>query len=482
MSYAGTFIGTCVGLAMLLGSATPAAAATSVSHLGVTWTFAADHQVGQFVTGDWWVVGPITIVNIDPKDTKNDGITMHGSMVNPQAGIEGSQGFDSRLTQHSNSGISYTPALNVAASLPLALPVNSSLLSSISFDPNRPSGTGTHYPFIKTIAILTVLPTAPPTGSFRPPYVGTDKTIRPNWNISRLNYTRLNRLAPLPSTPPLSTFLHYAVEPQIEFILGWKGRYIHPADNYSPSRFPSTNPNYGQAIANTYGAMLLAVNMDFTNAQKEPIVIRLTQLGLDIYAASLNAPLPGNGVLWTNGGGHNHGRKLPMLFAGVMLDDGAIIERSDHARHKLFQEDSQFFYVTAADVARRHSACCGRVVQEYRSEDIGMPEWGLNHIPEPYEDNRLWTAAYRDIAGSSTLPHVLAAKLMGLQGLWNQPAIFDYFETRYFPLSESKAGAGNQMDIYVRDLWNAYHDAAPPAAAAGQSRQVPVAPRNLRIY
>ena len=33
------------------------ATASSVTQWGITWTFNADYEVGQFVTGDWWVVG-----------------------------------------------------------------------------------------------------------------------------------------------------------------------------------------------------------------------------------------------------------------------------------------------------------------------------------------------------------------------------------------------------------------------------------------
>jgi hypothetical protein len=43
--------------------------ATSVSQFGITWTFSADHQVGQYANGDFWVVGPVTITGISPAST-----------------------------------------------------------------------------------------------------------------------------------------------------------------------------------------------------------------------------------------------------------------------------------------------------------------------------------------------------------------------------------------------------------------------------
>jgi hypothetical protein len=467
----------------LLFLASPAFAATSVSQFGITWTFNRDYPTGQFANGDWWVVGPVTITSISPRYTVKDGETLNGSMLNPAPAIAGAQGWDSRLARYTNQGIPYSDSLNVARSFPFTVSSGSSLLSAASYDPDRPAGVNEHYPYIRAVAVLTVLANAPAAGSFRPPYVGTNKSIPAQWNTSRINYNLLNHVAPLSSTPSLATVLQYAVEPQIEIYTGWKGRYMHPAENYLPTRFPSSNPNYGQAIANAYGAMLLAVNMNYTNAQKEPLVIRLIQMGIDIYGTAINTPAPRHGVLWQDGGGHNQGRKMPMLFAGVMLNDAAIIERADHGRYKIFQEDSQFFYMTASDVSMVHTACCDRVVEQYTTADIGIPEWGADHIPSPTLDNKRWAASYRDIAGSSTMPHVLAAKLMGVQNLWNQPAIFEYYDQRFFPLDSPSAGSGNHMEAYVRDLWVAYKDAPSPSGSGSVGGSAaPSTPRNLRIY
>ena len=66
---ANTFRTYVVAAALLCGLGTPAFAATSVSQYGITWTFSADRPTGQFVNGDWWVVGPVTITNITPRDT-----------------------------------------------------------------------------------------------------------------------------------------------------------------------------------------------------------------------------------------------------------------------------------------------------------------------------------------------------------------------------------------------------------------------------
>jgi len=37
-----------------------------VSQYGITWTFEKPAHVGQFINEDWYVVGPVTVLKIDP--------------------------------------------------------------------------------------------------------------------------------------------------------------------------------------------------------------------------------------------------------------------------------------------------------------------------------------------------------------------------------------------------------------------------------
>ena len=39
----------------------------SVSQYGITWTFEQPAPVGQFINGDFYVVGPVTIANVGPR-------------------------------------------------------------------------------------------------------------------------------------------------------------------------------------------------------------------------------------------------------------------------------------------------------------------------------------------------------------------------------------------------------------------------------
>ena len=64
-----------------------------ISQYGVTWKFDKPYPAGQFVTGDWWVIGPAIVTSVTPAPEDE----MNGSVVNPKAGIK--QGYDKRLAK-----------------------------------------------------------------------------------------------------------------------------------------------------------------------------------------------------------------------------------------------------------------------------------------------------------------------------------------------------------------------------------------------
>src|ERR1700690_2550723 len=68
---------------------------TSIVKDGVTWTFSAPVLAGQFVTGDWWIVGPATVRAISPAPTTATPF-LNGSVMNLPTS-NGKSAFDSRL-------------------------------------------------------------------------------------------------------------------------------------------------------------------------------------------------------------------------------------------------------------------------------------------------------------------------------------------------------------------------------------------------
>ena len=413
---------------------------SSLERHGITWTFqtpVAEGNYGQFANGDYWVVGPVTITSITPGSSGQ----RNGAMINPA--LDADQGFDDRVQYATYSG-----SANVADNLPLTVNPGSSLVSSIS----APSTVSVSHPsYIRQVDILTVLSAPAQAGDFRPPYVGTNKTI--SWNTSDLDYSQLASLAQpnsganVPSLSGLVSEFEYA---WFEMNDGWTGRYLHPELSFPDG-------NYGREIAHLAGEAVLSLQLNYSNAQKEDLLIRIVQAGIDIYGLAAYG-----GFRWDADGGHNVGRKMIMLLAAKVLNNTDMLNLANPDNGRIFQEDQQTFYVTQADIDRSNSSDWNPdtrgPTQRYSSEDIGLAEWGIRHSNDPYQDNRHWGAYYRNVAGAPTVSNALAAILMGVEEEWNNPALFDYYD-RYYSIESPYASNGsNSIRLFARDMYEAYRN------------------------
>ena len=448
----------------------------ALSQHGITWTFSEEVQHGQFANGDHWVVGPVEIVSISPVSVEENGTwttiegthpwsgprTMHGSMINPDPGDGYTQGYDSEAyAWHPGNGRIYgthydsslNVALNVSEENPLTIDPGNSLVSTISVEYG-------HRPQLESAAILTVLGARPPEGAFRPPYSGTDKTIR--FNVNQLAYSLLGTLPQVSNTPSVSEVARSIARPWIDHVPNWVGRYIHPADNM---------PDYGREIAIELGRASLLLQTDLSNSKKEEILISLVQKGIDFHGVLVN----GGQDHWVGNGGHMSGRLWPILFAGLMLNDGTMSGAAEQSGDYLysgeygpgnpppdyvhFGELDQTFYVTQQDVDRTngpqwapHSSAANP--EPYETSDIGMPEWGISHSTAPYRDNKEWPTPYRQRSTAiSWSGHVLSALIMGVKGTWNHDAVFDYMD-RYIATETDSVFSGD----FERNMWETYRD------------------------
>jgi hypothetical protein len=283
-------------------------AVRQVDQFGITWTFDKDYGVGQFANGDYYVVGPVTIIRIEPASVEIDGRTINGSSVNPSPEFGQTQGYDSGMYgTFAGPGV-YAPGLNAArpngedlsGSNPMILPPGSSLVSAISTAETDGSTQ------LQGAAVLTVLEKPAPEGSFRPPYCGDDKTIV--FNENQLDYSLLASLRPVSGMPELSEVERYFERPWLDHVPGWMGRFHHPVENL---------PDYGREMATQIGTGALMLHLDFSIQQKRDLMVRFVQLGIDLYGVIQD----GGTENWVNNGGHANGRKWPILFAGLVLGD-----------------------------------------------------------------------------------------------------------------------------------------------------------------
>ncbi|HRS10160.1 MAG TPA: putative Ig domain-containing protein [Sedimentisphaerales bacterium] len=351
--------------------------AKTVYQHGITWAFSQECRIGQFANRDYWVVGPVSINGISPSCyVASDGSRRNGSMINPVTNV--AQGFDSRSNYWNSSvEVSY----GISASDPLHVPVHSSLISTISLS----SASSASY--VGAAAILTVLPEAPAPNSFRPPYFGTDKTVR--HTTSEMDYSVLGSLDAnsVSGKPTLVSAAGMFRRPWIDFGAGWGGRTFHPAANMQP---------YGRELSVQVGIGALMLQLNYTDQQKHDLLVSMVQLGIDNYGIVSH---PGGRTTWEADGGHCMGRKFPILLAGKVLNDQSMLNVGQKSGAYLwspkpgggnygpgnippdymyFQEDMQSFYVDQYMVDLQLATSVSGYVLGATSNTItisGLPKW-----------------------------------------------------------------------------------------------------------
>ncbi|MCH6257872.1 chitobiase/beta-hexosaminidase C-terminal domain-containing protein [Puniceicoccaceae bacterium K14] len=416
--------------------------ATSVSQGDVTWTFDKDYEVGQFVNGDFYVVSSsgITVTNITPEW---DG-TKNGSQINPIGTSQEVQGLDKRV-----NNTTLDSSLNIADNLPYYVSANSSIVSAVG----RASQSTYKRTFIEAIEILTVLPSTPPTNSFRPPFAGTDKTIR--GTLDSIDTSWLHNLEhPNNVSSPNSAIGN----PQIDWFDQWQN---------SDFKSENTEHTYGRSIAYDGATAVLWLHLSNSFETKKDTLINVIQRGIDTFGIVHSA----NFGYWPNGG-HNVGRKLYLLFAAKALEDEEIMSYSTSllGSRRRWQEDEQHFYVTQ-EITENTPSQSDR--PPYGSEHIGMADWTSNAYSEIEGATPLWDgwsrSGYRFVNGAPNVGQVLAAELSGLRDDWDWEPFFDYIEDRYWSNEKGNYGNGlNQIKTFHKEMWELYKDVSElPDASTG---------------
>lgn len=399
------------------------ARAGQVSQFGVTWTFDREYAVGQFITGDWWVVGPVRIVAIEPACARQeDGRVVNGSMIDPVIGPD--SGFDSAKRYKAELNV----ALNVSADRPLVVRPGSSLLSAISNADGKKDER-----VLDTIAVLTVMDKVPPADAFRPPYVAGAKRLH---RFSDVDTAKLPRLKVVGEPPSWEAVNKLVVRPFIDVAPNWNRYHMTPKQNGAP---------YGRDTSKQMGQVSLMLMADFPIEQKQTALIGIIQRGIDLHGIFRywdthrgDCPFP-----WRSDGGHSSGRKWPIIFAGVMLGDDDMQSIARVAPHHFFHEDGQTVYVTQQHIDLTNSERWKppydgkKGTQPYSQAMLGMPEWVGNLQPE--RGNACWTGHPYRLGGNQNAFHgmALAVLAMGLTEQWNHDAFFDY-QTRYTAIMDSK--------------------------------------------
>jgi hypothetical protein len=471
-----------------------------VSQYGITWTFDRKVPVGQFVNSDYYVVGPITITAIAPKPLWGDEVgeiieksgvqegkykgktARNGSVLNPRCDRKNAEGyvwcapFDSRIP-HGR----YDP--EQFAHLPVRMKPGDSLVSTVSRRNDEITKfSGQHVDPLRVAAVLTCVAEPQPPDAFRPSY--SDTANCPVYLARNLRRELLLNLPRSPSAPAdLRSYTARFQKPWLDIA---EFGFAAPVENL---------PHYGQQLVGLVGDAGLLLHMEYSPEQKEPLLINMIQVGIDFWG------LARTGRSWRSHGGLNSGRKWPILFAGIMLDNKKMQSPTKVIPTLHFHEDDQTALCPYEYRGKVHERAWTGAKAIFTGHSLpqgggqcGKWEagWGTVDLYHPTEWPKLQSASVTASEGyrrantsSSWVGQALAARLMHAEKVWDHEAFFAYVD-RWMteddtPFVEAIAKArgvsfagreklgtffrqGHVMQgPFVKEMWVKYRDNLPPA-------------------
>jgi len=406
----------------------------SVSEYGITWTFEKPARAGQFVNGDWYVVGPVTVKAIAPaplygaeilkrqldhmdKERPEGQRVRNGFMLNPPAAMK--VAYDSGVRNW------FDPSL--IQKLPVAMKAGDSLVSTISM----PKGLVLNAPLrnkiergvddcspIRTAAVLSCVGEPQPPDAFRPAFCDREARIYLARNLKR---ELLPTAAATRSVPKnIDLYIRFTQRP-------WVGTcffgFEEPVENM---------PQYGMEYGRVAGASALLLCTDFKPAEKEPLLVNYVQVGIDL-GGMVRAGHPG----WTGWGGHGSGRKLPIVLAGLLLGDDQLANINKSFPKVSFGEDEQTAYGdcwTGAKVVFAGHSGIDAATGVGRNRGRGNA-WGpYEHLPpSEWKEGQNTSEAYRRTCTSGGwVAQALAMRLMKAEKVWGHDPFFDYVDRWMF--------------------------------------------------
>jgi hypothetical protein len=391
-------------------------------------------------------------------------------MLNIQPNMQKS-GFDSRIQANR-----YDPGLRLYP--PIVLAPGNKLVSS------RSTGEGSNLPCVMrpfdmsespvaSVSILTSVDAPQPLDAFRPSYAQGSEQIYLSRNMRR---QVLPKLPLVQHVPPLSEFEGYLGRPWVDSLFF---SFDVPAEYMA---------SYGRENGYLVSFAGLLLTLDFPLEQKEPLLIYLTQYGIDLYGL-----IEQGHTGWQAHGGHGSGRKFPILLAGVVLNEANM--KSVEAK---FGEDMQTIWITETPPAGTYQKSWHtkpeRIVY---GGHVGIDGEGVNPGWGPYE--HLAPSAWKSTLGESYrrcctsvswVGEALAARIIPeMEEAWDHPQFFAYVDRWMFSpddpqdLETIHSATGMSVDpdfmqgqswkilsgggyyephrTFVDEMWAAYRDRFP---------------------
>jgi len=457
-----------------------------LSQYGITWTFDKPARVGQFINGDWYVVGPVTVQAIDPKplygseirkreldsgdkERKEEQRVRNGFMVNPPTQM--------RVAYDSGVRNWFDPAL--IQKLPAALKPGDSLVSTISMakglvlhnqlrNGTIERGVEDSSP-IRDAAVLTCVNGPQPADAFRPAFCDRQQRV---YLARELKRQRLPAATAARSLPNVRQYVRFTQRPWVgTCFFGFEGPV-------------ADMPQYVREYGRVAGMSALLLCTDLKPEQKEPLLINYVQVGIDL-GGMVRAGHPG----WTCWGGHGSGHKLPIVFAGLLLGDDQLANINKSFPKVSFGEDEQTAYgpcwTGAKVVFTGHSGIDAATgIGRERGQGWGPYE---HRPPTEWKAGQNTSESYRRCCTSvAWVAQALAIRLLRAEPAWDHGAFLDYVDrwmgendAQFLKQIKEATGQdhnkewsrqGQSWEPFANEMW-ARHRPTLPAPADGWKQE-----------
>ena len=317
-----------------------------------SWTFDQPVTRGNFIDGMPWIIlpaGGANLVQVSPARQDNvtglegaEGVAEPGgysidmTVKNPPVGlwftdIHGDYstrpffGWDSRgCTRSHPVGTGYSSGLSWDGS-PMSLSIGDSITTAYSITGSIPPTGDT---VLRSLAVLTVLQSAPPADAFRPGVVKSCTRRRsPQWYTLSQVINTTPYLIPEPTTDVYGKSLN-GVMPS-----NWQGAYLAslmPGPSFMNSgtdlsrsinaNYNNSNTSYGQYVMENIGDTAVGSLASWlTPAQRQACQIHFLQRAVDSYEALLA------GMTYSLGGGELPGYGALFTVAGTLFNDPGML-------------------------------------------------------------------------------------------------------------------------------------------------------------
>lgn len=343
----------------------------AVSYEGVTFSFDRPMPVGQFVTGEPFVVSSESfgIVSITPAsgDIQGDGSVGHGTMKDPYTGA---QGFDDYIATSSVGGMrfgntSYSAALNVdpgntGSPISIATGEETSIVKSV----RRASVTSPEsWQTIEKYIALHVLSSAPFVDAYPPSECALTKTL---WRRNARDLSIFRSL----QKPASFTKTYAQARAEIPRHLGMFGATGERLRRFRlDSVLGTANSNYSANVAAAYWRyMMLGHFSGTTIAQREEIADQIIRFAIHLYGLTTRGWNGAGGL--GSGAGQQHGFHNWLYMGAFLLGDTGMLEAA-----KTLQSGMVSMHLWASDehTGFADGGDSGTISQVFFAEQEGVP-------------------------------------------------------------------------------------------------------------